>query len=300
MRTRTRSPWAGFRWLSKGIGGLFHYPKPLIGGALVMILISIIPAVVSFAMQHAPSATPFRPDATYFGVVMGISTVTNLLMMPINAGYMQMIDAAESGLPAGARDIFRPYANGEALRLIGFALLISVIYFALFAIVLATVGHGLVDWYLKLLTAQAAHQPPAIGIPDNFFKTLGLFMIVGLFMYGLYAVGLGQAALGQRSAFGAIRDGIVGSFKNVLALVVLALSGLVMMLVLLIVVAILAAIFVMVGKLLGPLFMLVMVIILDAALMLALFPIMFGTMYQMWRDVSGGDKVAGMAPTVAA
>ena len=36
------------------------------------------------------------------------------------------------------------------------------------------------------------------------------------------------------------------------------------------------------------------------AMMLLMFTVMFGVMYHLWRDVCGGDAVAGVAPQIAA
>lgn len=77
---------------------------------------------------------------------------------------------------------------------------------------------------MQVLTAQASHLPPPTALPDGFGITIALFMLLGLLMTGFYAISLGQVALRQRGVFGAIGDGVFGVLKNLLPLLVFAVS----------------------------------------------------------------------------
>ncbi|WP_266183224.1 hypothetical protein [Dyella humicola] len=299
MTTRSKGPAAGFGWLTNGIRVSFRHPKPLLGGAALLVVACLLPTLITLPMQfHAMRAGTPQSPAT-FGWIMAISMLLGLLIAPLYAGYLQVVDAAERGLPARARDIFKPYRQGEAWRVIGLGLAIGVIYVAVLGIVIAATGGGIAGWYMQVLTAQATHQPPP-GLPNGFGILMTLFTVLGLFMLGFYAISLGQVSLGHRSVFGAIGDGIVGALKNLLPLLVFAVSLALVWIVVIIAFALVALLLALLGKLVGPWLMFVLIIPLYVALVLAMFAVMFGVMYHLWRDVCGDDIVPDMAPAIAA
>jgi hypothetical protein len=295
MATQFKGPLAGFRWLTSGISVGFRHPKPLLGGAAFLMVACLLPALITLPMQfHAINVgTPQSP--AFFGWIMAISMLLSLLIVPLYAGYLQMIDAAERGLPARAQDVFNPYRRGEAWRLIGFGLAMSVVYVALFGAVIAGTGGGIANWYMQALTAQTTHQPPT-ALPDNFGIAVALLMLLGLFMMGFYAISFGQVALGRRGVFGAIGDGIVGALKNLLPLLVFAVSLVLAWTVVAIAFALVALLVALLGKLIGPWLIMVLFIPLYVAMALTMFGMMFGVMYYLWRDVCDDDIVTGVAP----
>jgi hypothetical protein len=299
MTTRSRGPAAGFGWLTRGISVPFKHPKPLFAGAAILMLLCLLPSLITFPMQlHAVSAgTPLSP--AFFGWIAVISTLLGLLLVPLYAGYLQVVDAAERGLPARAREIFRPYRNGEAVRLIGYGLALLVIYAAVVGIAVVATGGGIATWYMQSLTAQASHLPPP-ALPHYFGLAITLFMVFGLFMMGFYAISLGQISLNHRNVFGAIGDGFIGALKNVLPLLVFALISILAWIAVAIVIAIVVVLLVFIGKLVGTWLVFVLIIPLYIALILAIFGVMFGVMYQLWRDVCGDDIVTTMPPPLAA
>jgi hypothetical protein len=299
MATRSRGLSAGFGWLNRGIGVGFRHPKPLFGGAVLLILIALIPVLIMLPMQFNAlhSGTPLPPSA--LGWIWAISMLVNLAALPLYAGYLQVVDAAERELPARAGDVIKPYREGKALRLIGYGILVMVIYLAMFAIVLATTGAGFAHWYMEVLNAQANHQPPPTALPDGFWITFLLFTVIGLFVTGFYSIGLGQIALGNRSIFGAIGDGVMGALKNLLPLVMLAVGAFLLWIVIAICFAIVVFLLALIGQLVGPSLVFVLIIPFYIALFLTVFTAMFGVMYHLWRDVCGDDFVMGAAETVA-
>lgn len=300
MTTRSRGPLAGFGWLTRGISVAYRHPKPLLGGAAFLALAGLLPSLITLPMQfHAISAgTPLSP-ATFCWIMAG-SMLLGLLIVPLYAGYLQLVDAAERGLPVRARDIFKPYRQGEAWRLVGYGLAMIVVYVAMLGIIIAATGGGIASWYMQVLTAQASHQPQPTTLPDGFGITMALLMVLGLFMMGFYAIGLGQVALNRRNVFGAISDGMIGALKNLLPLLVFVVSLVLAWIVVAIALVIVVLLLTLLAKLIGPWLVFVVIIPLYIALLLTMFAVMFGTMYHLWRDVCGDDIVTGMAPALAA
>ncbi len=299
MTTRSKGPLAGFGWLKRGISVSYRHPKPLFGGAAFLLLACLMPSLVTLLMEFYLLQTGTQPSPATFGGIMAVSMLLGLLLVPLYAGYLQVIDAAEHGRPARARDIFKPYRQGEALRVIGYGLALIVVYIAILAIVIAATGGGIVSWYMQVLTAQASHQPPP-ALPHGFGIAIALFVVLGIFMMGFYAISLGQVALRQRSVFGAIGDGLIGALKNLLPLLVFAVSLVLVWIVAAIAIVIVAALLALIGKLVATWLVFVLIVPLYIAFLLMMFTVMFGVMYHLWRDVCGDDIVAGMALPIAA
>jgi hypothetical protein len=300
MATRSRGPSAGFGWLNRGISAGFRHPKPLFGGVALVAVGVMIPALITLPMQfHALRTGTPQPPATV-GWVMAISMLFGLLLLPLYAGYLQLVDAAEQGLSARAGDIIRPYREGKALRVMGYGVVQMLVYVALFAIIFAAVGGGVAHWYVQVLSAQANHQPPPAGLPDGFGITLLLFMVLATFFMGFYSIGLGQITLGNRSVFGAIGDGFIGALKNLLPLLMLMLGLILIWFAVGLCFGIAVLILALIGKLVSAWLMAVLIIPLYIALALVAFASMFGVMYHLWRDVCGDDIVPSMAEPLAA
>lgn len=298
MTIRSKGPLAGFDWLKRGISMTLRQPKPIFGGAGFLLLMVVLPTAITLPLQlHATSAgTPLSP--AIFAGIMAFSLLIGLLIVPLYAGYLQVIDAAERGQPARARDIFKPYARGEALRLIGFGLALILIYVAMIGIIIAAAGSDIASWYMQVLSAQANHQPPP-GLPHGFGIAMALLTVMGLFMMGFYSISLGQIALRGRGVLNAIGDGLLGALKNLLPLLVLAVSLVIAWLVLVVAFVIVVLVLALVGKLVGAWLSLALLVPAYIALALVAFAVMFGVMYYLWRDVCGGDSASGAAQAIA-
>jgi hypothetical protein len=301
MATRSNGPLAGFGWLKRGINVGYGNPKALFGGAAFLLVLCLLPTLVTMPMQYGALRAGTQPDPATFGWIMAISAIGGLLLVPLYAGYMRLIDAAERGLPTRASDIFQPYRQGDALRLVGYGLAMAVVYIVAFGAVVVATGGGIARWYMQVLSAQANHQPPPTTLPGGFGVAIALFLVLGLFMIGVYAISLGQVALRGRSVFGAIGDGVVGALKNLLPLLVFVVSLVLSWVVLALVVMLLVGLLVLLGKLVGTWLATALVIVLYGAMMLMLFAVMFGVMYYLWRDVCGDDDgVPAAAQSIAA
>ncbi|GFZ96693.1 hypothetical protein [Dyella caseinilytica] len=300
MATRSRGPSAGFGWLNRGISVGFRYPKPIFSGAILVMLAVLIPTLITLALEFYALHGGTPPQPTAFVWISAVSALLGLLILPIYAGYLRVIDAVEQELPVRASDVVKPYREGKALRLIGYGVVMMVVYFAMFAIVIAMTGGDTAHWYAQALTARANHQPPPTSLPDGFGITLLLCGVIGIFMMGFYSIGLGQVTLSNRSVFGAIGDGIVGALKNLLPLLMLALGSILIWIAVALCFGIVVFLLALIGKLIGPWLVLVLAIPLYIALILVTFTAMFGVMYHLWRDVCGDDIMTGTAETVAA
>lgn len=292
-------PLAGFNWLARGFNVAFHHPKPLYGGAALALVACLLPTVLTMPLQFRASVPGTPPSPAAFGWIMAISMLLGLLVVPLYAGYLQIIDAADRGLPARALDVFRPYREGDALRLIGFGLAVIALYVLVFAIIVVVTGGDLVTWYMQVVEAQASHLPSP-ALPAGFGIAMALLALLWLFMMGFYAISLGQVSLNRRSVFGAIGDGASGALKNLLPLLMFALGTLFVFIGLMIVVMIVAFVLAFLAALVGAWLMVVVFVPLYFVMMLMLFAAMFGSIYYLWHDVCGHDVVPDATPMIDA
>lgn len=299
MTTQAKGPQAGFGWLQRGVSAGYHHPKPILGGAVILLLIALVPSLLLLPIEFHTASSGTPPSVALVAGIGAASMLIGLLLVPLYAGYLQVIDAAERGLPARVSGIFAPYRQGDAPRLIGYGIALAIIYIALMAIVILAAGRGIVTWYMQVLSAQANHLAPP-GLPQGFGIAMALVTVMGLFMLGFYSVSLGQVALRRRGVFGALGDGFLGALKNLLPLLVLAICLVIAWIVVAITLGIVVVVVALLGKLVGAWLMFALVVPIYLAIVLALFAIMFGVMYHLWRDVCEGDTPSGPTPTIAA
>ena len=285
MTIRSNGPLAGFGWLKRAINLGHGNPKAVFGGAALLVVASLLPSLVTMPVQLG-MATDGPPDMKVFGALMLFSMVAGLFLVPLFAGYLRVIDATERGQPIRARDVFALYREGQTLRLVGYGLAMLVVYSAVIAIVLVAAGGGIATWYMQVLTAQSGGTPPT-ALPAGFGLAIFLFGVFGLLVMGVYSISLGQVALGGRSVLGAIGDGLVGSLKNVLPMLVFAVSLVVAWIVAGIALAIFVLLATLLAKLVGAWLLIVVLVPAYIVLVLAMFAVMFGAMYHLWRDVCG-------------
>ncbi|MBM7131857.1 hypothetical protein [Dyella mobilis] len=300
MATRSRGPSAGFGWLNRGFSAAFSHPKPLFGAAALVTLVAMLPTLITAPMQfHSLFAgTALQPNA--FGWIMWLSMLVGLLVLPLYAGYLQIIDTTVRGQAIRVSNVFRPYRDGLALRVIGFGIAMLVVYSAILALILFTVGSSVAEWYVQALSAKLNHQPPPTTLPSGFGITFLLCLLCGTLMMGVYSIGLGQVALQNRSVVGAIADGATGALKNILPLFMLLLGLILAGIVVGIGFAVAFLLIALIGKLISLWLMPVLIFALYVAVILVVFTIMYGVMYQLWRDVCGDDRVTGTTESVAA
>ena len=292
MGMKASGPAAGWSWLVRGINTGRRNPKAVFGAAGLFALCGLVPTAVQLLLQATLKPTP----AVLLAIMAALTLVAAVLYPLLCGGFLQVIDAADAGRPTRPVALFAPFRSGGGggqLVLLGACLML--VYLAVLALVMLTVGRELGAWYLQLLAQVAAGgaagaTPPTL--PAGFGATFALLLVFGLFYSGVYAIGLGQAALGGRTALQALRDGFVGTTRNLLPLLVLAVCGLVAGLLAALLVGLLIGAIVLLAGLLSKALALVLVVPLYVALVLAMYVVMFGVMHAMWRDVAATPAVA--------
>ena len=292
MGMKASGPAAGWSWLVCGINTGRRNPKAVFGAAGLLALCGLAPSALQLLLQAT-----LKPAPAMLLAISGAMLLVGVVLYPLlSAGFLQVIDAADAGRPTRATALFAPFRSGQGrgqLVLLGVCLML--VYVAALALVMLTVGRELGAWYLQLLAQAAAGgaagaTPPTL--PTGFGATVALLLVFGLFYSGVYAIGLGQAALGGRGALDALRDGFVGAARNLLPLLVLAVCGLVAGLLAALLVGLLVGAVVLLAGLFSKVLALVLVVPLYAALVLVMYVVMFGVMHAMWRDIAAAPSLA--------
>ena len=288
MSTRAMGPGYGWSWLARAVNLGRGNPKAVIGGIALVALVALLPSV---AQMLAQTGLQGRPDAML--TVIGLTTLVSLVVFPLLiGGALRVIDAGERGLPSRPADVFQTFrAGGNAGRLIGFGLLMTVIYLAVFGVIIGVFGKGLPEWYMQImqLSMDAGGKPVQ---PDDIpAPPAGLGMVValgtlcGLFLGGAYGIGFGQVALGRHGVFAAMGDGFAGALKNLLPIIVLAILTVVAFFALVLVVTVVGGLLALIGGLVHPLLAMLLVLPVYFGMFLLMYVVMFGVMYHMWRDI---------------
>ncbi|BDU14945.1 hypothetical protein [Lysobacter auxotrophicus] len=299
MTTHATGPLAGLNWLKRGINLGRHNARAVFGAAAIMMFVALLPSVLQLIVSAI-----VQPDANgAMAIAAGANLLSIVILSPFMGGFLRLIDATEHARPASASDIFQPLRHGgDAGRLIGFGLLMTL-YYVIIGVALITVfGDGLLEWMTKVMTLQQAAGDTPIdrsqlpAAPEGLGSLLGLGSILFLFLSGVYAIGFGQVALGGRPVRLAMADGVVGTAKNLLPILLLAilvvLASIPIGLVLLVVLSIVAV----VGGAIHPVVAAALVLPLYLALMVVMYVVMFGVMYYLWRDVCGPADTQGNGP----
>jgi hypothetical protein len=295
MTTRAMGPASGFRWLKQAIDQGSGNPKAVFGGAALLMLVALVPTIIQIAVQNGMGMESMQATL----VLLGFSVLYSLLVMaPLFAGYLRLLHANESGAPVHATAIFDIFHAGQgAGRVIG--VMLGVLALGLLLLGGVTLAFG-GDFFAELgavmealESAESGEAPVMPALPSGTGTLVAVMFIVGMFFNGVYSLALGQAALGRTGVGESLRDGLMGAVKNLLPLLVLTIAVLVAGLVALFVLALGVALLMMVGSLVHPALGMVLAAPLYFAAMIALYVVMFGVIYAMWRDVCGGPPATG-------
>ena len=301
MQTHVKGPAAGWSWLMQAVNLGRNNPKAIFGAVALLALVALIPSVVQLAVQYG---LKLGPNAT-----MGVIAVCTLVMVVVYplliGGVLRVIDASEKGQATHASALFDTFRSGHGGgRLIGFGVAMFVIYLAVFVAVVALFGQDFFNWYMELLTASTQPDPAAAqalamqDIPDGFGTVMALGTLASLFFGGIYAIGFGQVALGGRGVGGALADGVAGTLKNVLPILLLAAIVFVALLVFALAMALVAGLLALIGGMVHPALAALLIAPVYLGALLVMYVVMFGVMYFMWRDICG-EPAAPSADHVA-
>jgi hypothetical protein len=294
MTTKAVGPVKGWDWLMRAVNLGRNNPKAIFGATAWVALVALIPTAIQLCLQYV-----FRASPSAIMSVIGVTTLFSILLYPLLiGGLLRVIDAAENGRPTRAAAVFDTFRSGQgAGRLVGFGLLMTAIYIGLFLVVIYLFGQDFMHWYWNLITTAQSNPgatPQMDSLPAGFGKVMALGSLVALFMGGVYAIGFGQVANGGRGVFEALSDGMAGTAKNVLPIVLLAAIAFIAYLVLVVVVVIVALVISLIGAISKALAV-VLAIPVVLAFVVGLYVVLFGIMYYMWRDICG-DAASPAAP----
>ncbi|MCD9029115.1 hypothetical protein LDO26_12985 [Luteimonas sp. BDR2-5] len=292
MTTRTVGAGHGWKWLVQGVNVGRGNPRAVYGAIAILSALALLPSVLQLVLQQVLGL-----DAQAQLMVIGAVSLLSMVLYPLLiGGVLRVIDGVERGRPAKATDIFATFSAGAgAGRLMGFGVLMGVLYIATFYALISAFGEGVIEWYMEILAisqemnAQGAPAtPPELPLPPaGIGPLMALGLLFGLYFATVYAIGLGQVALGDRPVGGAFVDGLGGALKNVLPVIVVGVLAMAGGFVLMIVFAMVATMITVVAGLLHPALAALLVLPLYLLLLLALYIVMFGVMYAMWRDICG-------------
>lgn len=288
MTTHAKGPLTGFQWLKRGLNCGRTNPRAVLGGAAVLMVAALLPGIVQAVVQLA-----LNPGTNGTLVIAALTTLLSVALMgPLMGGYLRLIHASEEGRPVHARDIFKPFAAPEdARRMAAFTFVLLFAYLGIGAVLISLLGKGLPDWYLQIMTLSQQAQPgkpvqlpPA---PEGIGGFLGLGSLFALFVGGSFAVGFGQIALHARSVRGALADGVTGAAKNLLPLLVLAILAFGLLMLSSMALGLVMVVLALLGSLVHPMLAAAILLPVYMVFLLVLYAVMFGVMYQIWRDVAG-------------
>ena len=296
MTTRAVGPGKGWDWLVRAANLGSQNAKALFGAAAWLMAIALVPTAVQMALQKVMPESP-----AMMGMVMAFTLLYSVIAMPpATAGLLRVIHAVETGVPVRAAAIFDGYRQNPG-RVIGLSLLLLVLAILVLGGALALFGghflQGLEQFVVAAQTASVSGKPELPPLPDGTGTLIGLLVIFGLFFNGVYALSFGQVALGSRGIGAAIGDGIAGTFKNLLPLLVLLVVVLVAGVIAMVAVGLVMGLLAVIGGLVHPVVAMLLVVPVYLALLVAIYVIAFGVMYYMWRDICGD---AASTPAVSA
>ncbi len=299
MTTRAMGPMAGIGWLTRALNLGRNNPKAIFGG-VALLAIAMLAATFAGVLLQAGIVMALGSSVTAMVVGMAVMMVIVLVLMAmLLVGFLRLIDAVENGRPARALGVFAGFGDlPTSVRTIGFFVLLAIVQNLLLVGLLSVLAADVIGWYAQLMQASMMGGAPAelTSLPNGLGIASMVLLVVGLVFYCVQAVGLCQIALRGRGVFSALADGFVGAVKNLLPLLVLLVAGLLALAVLAIAVLLLGVLIGLLGKFVAGWLAIALAVPLYLAAMLAVYAVMFGVMYHLWRDVCGGGSDHAVMP----
>lgn len=302
MTTRAVGPMAGLGWLKNAVNLGRSNPKAVFGGAALLAITMLVVAFGAGLLQ-ATAVAMLGPGMTIMAVSMVLLTLVMLVLISmLIVGFLRLIHAVENNSPARALDVFGGFGDlATSLRTIGLVVVLAIVQNVLLVGLLAVFASGVVGWYAQVMQASMAGAPPPMAaLPEGLGIATLLAVVIGVVMYGVQAIGLCQIALRDRGILPALGDGFAGAFKNLLPLLVFTIAVVVAMVVVGVVVLLLAMLVGVLAKIAGAWLAVVLGVPLYLLGVLAMYVVMLGAMYHLWRDVCGDDVVAAPGEALTA
>ena len=227
MTTRAVGAGAGLTWLQRALDLGRDNPKAIFGGAL-LLLTTLIAMAIGLALVMTAISLAAGTSGLISGLVSLLTGVAiSALMAVLMAGYLQLLDAVEQGRPVSALQVFSVLGQSVvAVRAAAFMVLLMLAQNLLLGALVGLLAPDIGSWYLQ--TLQSPENSDALpALPQGFGPALLIFWAVGLLSYGVQAIGLGQIALRDKGVVDALQDGVAGTLRNLLPLLVLFLLAMV-------------------------------------------------------------------------
>lgn len=303
MTIRAMGPMAGLGWLTRALNVGRNSPGAVFGGAILMVLVTLAAAVAATMVQFALVAMIGTSLTT---MIVGTVLTSLIVLVPLTmmmVGFFRLLHKVESGSGARVLDVFSGFGDvTTSLRAIGLLLLLAIVQNLILGAILMTFAGGFLQWYMQLIQASmaGAGTDPALlaQLPAGMGIASVAMLLTGLVFFGVQSISLCQVALRGRGVFSALGDGFVGAFKNLLPLLMFVIACLVAAVLLVIALVLLALVIGLLAKLAGAWLAVVLAIPLYILGTLAVYVVMFGAMYHLWRDVCDGAE-SGSGPVAA-
>lgn len=285
---------AGVEWMKDAINLGRRNPRALFGGAVLGVVAMVAMMFGIGIVQGLLVATAGAGTAMVLGMVLSMVAVVVVVSMLL-VGFLRLVDDVENGRPTSAGRVFAGFGDvGTSLRVIGLTLLLTVLQYLVLGVVLAVFAGDVLAWYVQVMTLSdpAAMDPSMMVLPSGMGIATLVSIVVGLVMYGVQSIGACQIALRGRGVFAALGDGLAGTFRNLLPLLVLVLVAVAALAAAVVVAVIVAMVVGLLAKLAGAWLGVVLGVPLYLAFMLAVWVVSFGIAYHLWRDICGGADAA--------
>lgn len=282
----------GVTWLTRGFATVRKHPVTLAIAMFLLVLAVLVPVCIQLAAQFLLAGT-----SASLAVQLLATLVMVFLASLLMVGLLRLVDTLERTGSGRASSIFSTFSDTDLMvRAVTFALIVLVVSVAFIAALLLTLGPDMLGWYKSVLTnpmgAAAAAPPPITGSP---WLTAAVGLFGSLALFGVNTFGYAQVALTRVGGAEAFMDGLNGTARNLLPILVNIVVVILAMFALMIPLIVLMAVLGFVGALVHPLAGMVLIVPVYIAFMIALYALIFTTMYHAWRDVFG-DPVVTAAP----
>lgn len=286
----------GVAWLTRGFGTVRKHPGTLAAAIFLLILAILGPVCIQLAAQLLLPGNPAASLAVQLLATLAIVFIASLLMV----GLLRLIDTLERTGSGSATSIFSTFSDSDLMgRAVVFALLVLVASVVFIAVVLLSLGPEMLGWYKTILTQPMAVSEIAPPITRSPWLSVAIGLVGVLALFGINTFGYAQVALTRTGGVEAFMDGLKGTARNVLPILLNMVVVIVAMVVLTIPLVLLMMLLGFLGAMVHPLAGVVLALPVYVAFLLGLYALIFATMYHAWRDVFGdAAALGGSAPPV--
>jgi hypothetical protein len=289
-----------FAWVPSTVDSDSRGAGALVGASAILLLAGFAMSVPLYVVMFAtkglatPGTNPFAGQSTLFWVIYAADIVAKMILYPpLIAGWFRLARDVDSGAGATATAILQPYRDATLwLRMLALALLALLVALAVVALFGAAFYKPLAGFFGQMQAEQAA---VAAGQPQPhpdfpFVLVPAYFLFIGTLatLQFAFLVGCAEVALRTTPAATALRAAFGGVLRNLHKLVVLVIVLVVSLLVVLLVVGLVFALAMGVLSMFSPKVAMVGMFVLFLPIALAMYPLMFGGHYFMWKDMLGG------------